>query len=137
MKYGELLIETKEYDMLMQIITMAHHKKDPTYKASMDKLRQELKSARIVPIEKMPDDVVRFNTFVTIQDPFDNIPVYQIVTPEKSNLTEHKVSVLAPMGLALFGYAQDDEIMWQFPTGMQAIRILKVEQYPPVNTNAI
>jgi regulator of nucleoside diphosphate kinase len=32
------------------------------------------------------------------------------------------------MGLALFGYAKDDEIMWQFPSGLQAIKILKVQQ---------
>jgi len=43
--------------------------------------------------------------------------------------------VLAPMGLALFGYAKDDEILWQFPSGLQAIKILKVEQPMTLKNN--
>jgi regulator of nucleoside diphosphate kinase len=32
------------------------------------------------------------------------------------------------MGLALFGYAQGDKVEWEFPTGKNAIDIIKVEQ---------
>ena len=76
----------------------------------------------------MPEDVVRFHSIVTIKNPDDKVKSYEIVTPEKSDLANNKISVLAPLGLALFGYAKDDEIMWQFPVGMQAIKIIDVEQ---------
>lgn len=128
MKYGNIIIETKEYDRLKEIIGSAHNKLDSTYRASVEKLLEELKGAKILGIAKMPEDVVRFNSTVTIQDPFMKIRSYEIVKPESSNVAQNKISVLAPMGLALFGYAENDEVMWQFPSGIQAIKILKVQQ---------
>jgi len=128
MKYDEIIIEKREYELLRQIISNAEHNKDKTYKASIEKLTNELKSATIVNDKFMPAEIVRFNSIVTIQTPFGESKRYQIVTPEKSDIAQNKLSILAPMGLALFGYAMSDEIMWQFPTGIHAIKILAVEQ---------
>ena len=36
--------------------------------------------------------------------------------------------MLAPMSLALFGYAEGDDIEWQFPTGISSIKIVEVEK---------
>ena len=128
MKYEEIVIEKKEYELLKQIISNAEHNKDKTYKASIEKLVNELKSATVVNEKSMPVEIVRFNSIVTIQTPSGEPKSYQIVTPEKSDIANNKLSILAPMGLALFGYAVSDEIMWQFPTGIHAIKILDVEQ---------
>lgn len=128
MKYDEIIIEKREYELLRQIISNAEHNKDKTYKASIEKLTNELKSATIVNDKFMPAEIVRFNSIVTIQTPFGGAKSYQVVTPEKSDIGKNKLSILAPMGLALFGYAISDEIMWQFPTGIHAIKILNVEQ---------
>ena len=76
----------------------------------------------------MPDEIVRFNSIVTIQIPNGDEKTFQIVTPEKSDISLNKLSILAPMGLALFGYAVGDEFLWQFPTGMNKIKIQKVNQ---------
>ncbi len=127
MKYNELIIETKEFELLKGLIAMAPHRRDATYKASVDTFLEELKSAQKTPIAKMPEDVVRLNSTVTIQDKFRNIHSYQIVKPEFGDLKANRISVLAPMALAVFGYAVDDEIKWQFPLGMQTLKILKVE----------
>lgn len=128
MKYGELIIEKKEYDLLRRIMSMARYYKDDSYKNSIEKLNGELKRAKIVKKKEMPDDVIRFNSTVTIKTVFDVKRSYQIVTPEKSNIKLNKISVLAPMGLALFGYAQDDDILWRFPAGESYIKILEVNQ---------
>lgn len=114
---------------------MAHYHKDPSYKASIEKLHKELQEANIVGLNKMPQDVIRFNSIATIETPWNIQRSYQIVTPEKSNVKENKISILAPMGLALFGYAQGDEIIWQFPMGPNTIKILKVEQTVPFLEN--
>lgn len=132
MKYGEIIVEKKEYELLRRTITMAHYHKDESYKSSIEKLRNELACARIVSNKNMPEDVVRFNSHVTIQTPFDMQKTYQLVAPEKSDIKQNKVSVLAPMGLALFGYAKGDEILWQFPSGENTITIIEVEQMEPV-----
>lgn len=107
---------------------MAHYHKDASYRASIEKLNKELSVAKILSNRDMPDDVIRFNSMVTIQTAFDVKKTYQLVVPERSDIKLNKISVLAPMGLALFGYAKGDEILWQFPAGESAIKIIEVEQ---------
>ena len=128
MKYGEIIVEKKEYELLKGIMGMAHYAKDPGYRESMEKLTEELKRAKIVSRKDLPDDVIRFNSTVTIKTIFNVEKSYQLVTPEKSNINLNKISILAPMGLALFGYAQGDEILWKFPAGESKIKILEVKQ---------
>lgn len=106
---------------------MSKYHKDPSYKASISKLSKELELAKITNEEDTPDDVVRFNSIITIQTPFGPEKSYELVTPDKSNVAENKISILAPMGSALIGYAEGDEIMWQFPSGPNSIKILQVE----------
>lgn len=128
MKYGELIIEKKEYEFLKQIMSLAKYNNDNTYKVSIHKLNQELKNAKIVSRNKMPEDVIRLNSLVTIETPFSVERTYRIVTPEKGDIRNDKLSVLSPMGLALFGYAQGDNITWTFPIGESHINIKKVTQ---------
>lgn len=128
MKYGELIIEKKEYELLRRIMGMAKYYKDDNYRTSIEKLNEELKRAKIVRRKEMPDDVIRFNSTVTIRTMFNVEKSYQIVTPEKSDIKYNKISILAPMGLALFGYALGDDILWKFPAGESFIKILEVKQ---------
>ena len=131
MKYGELIIEKKEYDFLKQIMSLAKYYKDTSYKASIYKLNEELKNARIVTNKKMPADVIRLNSIVTIETLNEVEKTYQIVTPEKGDIRKDKISVLAPVGLALFGYAKGDHITWTFPLGESHIKIKDVKQIEP------
>lgn len=128
MKYEVIIIEKKEYELLKRIVSMAQYYKDSTYRASIEKLRNELDLAKIVSEKNMPGDVVRFNSKVEIATPFNENRTYQIVTPDLSNIKENKISILAPMALALFGYAQGDKVEWEFPTGKNSIDIINVEQ---------
>jgi regulator of nucleoside diphosphate kinase len=128
MKYGELIIEKKEHDLLLRSILESQLGGDKIFKSSVTKLSTELKSAKIVDNKKIPEDVIRFNSIVTICTAFNVEKQYQIVAPEKSNILQNKISILSPMALALFGYAQDDEIVWLFPSGMSTIKIVGVLQ---------
>lgn len=128
MKYGTLHIEKKEYELLKRILSMSKYHKDPSYRASISKLKEELETAKVLSEKDIPDDVIRFDSFVTIQTPFGPEKKYQLVTPEKSNVAESKISILAPMGSALIGYAKGDEILWQFPSGPNNIKIVDVEK---------
>ena len=128
MKYGEIIVYKKEYELLRRMIGMAQYYKDNTYKNSIEKLSRELDRAKIVTGDEMPDDVIRFNSTVTIETVYNVKKTYQLVTPERSDIKKNRISILAPMGLALFGYAEGDEILWQFPAGESKIKIIEVSQ---------
>ncbi len=130
MKYGEIIIEKKEFELLKQLISMSQHYRDKSYRASMEKLLAEMSRARVVSHSKMPVDVIRLNSEVAISVPGNMQRRYTVVTPEMSDLKQNKISILAPMGLALFGYAKGDQIEWEFPAGINKIEILDVVQHP-------
>ncbi|WP_070786730.1 GreA/GreB family elongation factor [Flavobacterium crassostreae] len=128
MKYGQLIVDEKEYSLLMQTIASTRSQEDKIYRDSLKKLKLELLTAKQISYDAMPQDVIRFNSVVRISTPFNVERSYQIVTPEKSNIQQNKISILSPMALALFGYAKGDKITWQFPSGTNVIEIMEVTQ---------
>lgn len=128
MKYGQLIVEKNEYNLLMRNILNSRSQEDKIYRDSIHKLKTELQTAKIISKGSMPDDVIRYDSIVSIQTPYDVERSYQIVTPEMSSIKQNKISILSPMALALFGYATGDEVEWQFPSGMNIIKIIGVIQ---------
>lgn len=126
MKYGNIIIEKKEYELLESLLRSAHDYKDESYKTSIAKLGKELKNVTIRKEKDFPNDVIRFNSIVEIETPDGIKRSYQLVRPEHSNVADNKISILAPLGSALIGYAKGDEVIWHFPTGEKAIKIIGV-----------
>lgn len=134
MKYERLIIEKKEYVMLKRLLNVSGHTGDESIKISIIKLNAELTDAKIVDNHEIPSDVVRFNSNVTISSSEGWERTIQLVMPSQRNFKEGKISVLTPMGAALFGYASGDEVEWQFPSGFKKIKIRQVEQEPYYNS---
>jgi regulator of nucleoside diphosphate kinase len=128
MKYKKIIIDKKEYERLNSIIAAAPNNNDPSYAVAIGKLIRELKTADIRGCEEIPMDVVRLHSIVSIKTPFCQNTTFELVHPEKSDISKNKLSILAPMGLALIGYANGDKIKWQFPSGIHTIEILAVNQ---------
>ena len=90
-------------------------------------LKAELRRATIVSKDSFPSDVVRLNSKVTIkEEDKDETMELMVVTPDKANIKEKKISVLAPIGTALIGFRQGQKIKWQVPGGKRTFTILEV-----------
>lgn len=138
MKYNNIVIAQAEFEHLQDILRGAQFAQERTYRLAWEKFRKELKEARLMDYDEMPTDVIRFYSMVQIETPWNVKRSYQIVPPEKADLKNNRISVLAPMSLALFGYAQGDEFEWQFPVGIKPIKILEVVNFQPqVKTEAV
>lgn len=128
MKYNTIVIEKKEYVLLKRYMNLSGYYKDDTFRKSVKKLVGELDSAKIVDETDMPEDVIRFNTIVTIVSKTGWRKKFQLVLPKESDVKNDKISILTPMGAAVMGYAEGDAITWEFPSGEQQLTIEKVEQ---------
>lgn len=128
MKYGSLILEKKEYVYLKRILNISGYAEDHEVQKSLMKLSDELKTAHIVDNEDMPNDVIRFDSLVTVEFQNGLEKTIQLVIPIDKNLKENKISVLTPMGAALMGYAKDDNIEWDFPGGRHLIKIIDVSR---------
>ena len=138
MKYGSLILEKKEYVYIKRILNISGYSGDHEIQKSLTKFSEELKTAHILDEEEMPDDVVRINSFVTVQSGNDWEKTLQIVQPSEKDMKNNKISILTPMGAALFGYSTDDLISWHFPTGIKELKITEVAQTAQdINLNAL
>ncbi|HEY0897183.1 MAG TPA: GreA/GreB family elongation factor, partial [Sphingobacteriaceae bacterium] len=111
MNTEKLIIQQKELDLLN---THLLHSNLSEY--NKNKLLEELKSAEIV--EHLPADVVGLKSLVEIQDKVSGQKfTFQLVLPAEANVRNNKVSVFAPIGIALLGYRTGSEVQWEMPSG--------------------
>lgn len=125
MKIAQLILTKADFDLLENHLKLSTNLSD----FNRNKLILELKTARVLKIEEMPDDVVSENSKVQIEDiasgqKFD----FTLVAHHKANPKMHKISVLAPIGVALLGYRPGIEVDWEMPNGLRTFRIVSVER---------
>ena len=87
-----------------------------------EELKVELKKAKLVSPDKFPQDTVRLNSKVKVKEDQNNqVLEFILVTPDKANIKERKISVMAPIGTALIGFRQGQKVKWQVPAGKKNI----------------
>lgn len=133
MKYGSVVIAKKEYVLLKRFMNLSGYYKDDTLRTSVTKLVGELESALLFDEADMPEDVIRFNSTITITSKNDWHRKFKLVMPNDSDVKNNKISILTPMGAAVIGYAEGDCLLWEFPSGEQQLTIEKVEQEKKVS----
>ena len=137
MKYGKLILEKKEYVFLKRLLYLTDYYKDQNNKDSLKKLGTAITNALICDHEKMPEDVIRFNSLVTLQSE-ETQRDFQLVIPKERDIAANKISVLAPMGSAVMGYALGDSVSWKFLDGFKNFQIVSVKQaYRPASIDVL
>jgi regulator of nucleoside diphosphate kinase len=127
MKYGNLILEKKEYVFLKRLLNVSNYYKDQNTINSLRILGEELSNALIYDNDEMPDDVIRFNSVITVQSGTWETE-FQLVIPTDRDISANKISILAPMGSAVMGYAIGDSVNWSFPNGSKELKITSVKQ---------
>ena len=81
-------------------------------------LKAELDRAEIVSPQEIPADVITMKSQVRLRDSDSGEEmVYTIVFPHEANIQQNKVSILAPVGVALIGLRNGDEYEYRAPNG--------------------
>jgi regulator of nucleoside diphosphate kinase len=95
-------------------------------------LESELARAHIVPPEDLPLDVVSMNATVWFRDLDSNeMECFTLVYPHEADVNNERISVLAPIGMALLGYRVRDVVEWSVPLGTRRLEIVKVSHDMP------
>lgn len=94
-------------------------------------MTEELERAEVVLSKDVPPDVVTMNSKVILRDLNTSEEMtYVLVFPKDANINVGAISVLAPIGTAILGYAKGDVVEWLVPSGIRRIRIKKVLYQP-------
>lgn len=90
-------------------------------------LEEELSRANVISQKEIPRDVVTMNSRVKFLDESTGSESEMtLVYPQDAKLEEGRISILAPVGIALLGLSAGQSIDWKMPNG--AIKKLKVQQ---------
>lgn len=130
MKKRKLYITEFDKSRLEELIAVAedfggHDRKD------LKSLQQELAKAKVVSPRSVPADVVTMNSKVVLRDlDTSEEMTYVLVFPRDASIEAGTISVLAPVGTAILGYAKGDIVEWPVPSGVRRLRIDDVLYQP-------
>ena len=123
---NNLVLRKDDYSLLVSYLNNA--RRQSTFdRRNAEELTAELKKATVVNKNDFPEDVVRLNSKVRIKAEGKSEEMELIlVTPDKANIKEKRISIMAPIGTALIGFRQGQKVKWKVPAGNKTFMILEV-----------
>jgi regulator of nucleoside diphosphate kinase len=115
-----------ESDLVADLALRAEHQQPAV--AAM--LLGEIDRAELYEPETLPEDAIRLGSDVDFVDEKTcQLRKVRLVLPFLANIAEGRISILTPMGAALYGLRTDDSIDWPDRDGVsRRIRIVRVVQ---------
>jgi regulator of nucleoside diphosphate kinase len=87
-------------------------------------LENQLDRAKVLKPGSAPEDLVTMNCRVRVRDlDTREVELYRLVYPGKGNGLEGKLSVFAPVGIALLGRRTGDIVQVEVPTGLRRVQV--------------
>jgi transcription elongation factor GreA len=95
--------------------------------ARIDELKSVIAKSEIIDVEDGPADTVVFGGTVVLYDPQTDKEIsYQLIGPYESDPENGKISVTSPLGRALIGKEEGDEVRAHTPGGINEYEILEI-----------
>ena len=115
-----------ESDLVASLALRAEHR-SPVVSAM---LLEEIERAELHDPDTLPEAAVTLGSQVSfVDEKTSQLRTVQLVVPGDANIAEGKVSILTPMGAALYGLTADQSIDWPDLEGTERrIRIVRVRQ---------
>lgn len=122
---ARIVLSRHDHDRLERLLDKVGQRPD------LDALREELERAEIVEPEAVPRTLVTMNSVVRFVDVASGKESeIKLVFPAHADGVD-RVSVLAPVGSALLGLSEGDEIDWPLPQDRKRrLRVLAVTYQP-------
>jgi len=126
-----IILTESDRSRLSKVLDVQHSFGSGKLGSCLKELNADLQTASIVNSEEVPSDVITMNTRVLLRDlPSGDEEEWVLTFPETADIYENRISVLAPMGVAMLGSRVDDEITWETPRGEARARIVSVAYQP-------
>jgi len=117
-EFGDLR-ENAEYKAAMERQSMV--------KARIRQIQDRLDEVQSIDISKIPTDRIAYGSTVVLYDLEKEEKVtYRLVTSEESEPESGKISTVSPIGQALMGKQEGDEIKVKTPTGVRNFEITRL-----------
>jgi len=89
-------------------------------------LKKRIGEISIMNLDKIPHDRAAFGSTVHLKEDNGDAIVYQLVMPEEADAAKGFISTSSPIGRAIVGKNEGDEIQVQTPNGIRNFEIIKL-----------
>jgi transcription elongation factor GreA len=94
--------------------------------ARIGMLKKRMADISLINLDKIPQGKVAFGSTVTLREDGEGTVVYQLVMPEDADAGKGLISTASPIGRALLGKEEGDEVIVPTPNGQRAFELLKL-----------
>lgn len=100
-------------------------------RADLARLEAELAHAQVIASTEIPPNVITMNSKVCLIDlETGEEMIYTLVFPNEADIEQNKISILAPIGVAMLGYRVGDILEWPVPGGVSRLKVKEVLYQP-------
>lgn len=93
-------------------------------------LQARINEVAQIDLQRLPEDKVGYGSIIELFDmDEDKELTYQLTLPEASDVKLGRISLSSPIGKALMGRKEGDEVTIEIPTGQKHYEILKITAY--------
>jgi regulator of nucleoside diphosphate kinase len=125
----DILITQADFDRLQGLVDSPRYR--ASHSTSVMVLKDELDHGSVVAANEVPRGVVTMHSRVRVRDlKSDESDTYSLVYPDEADINEGKLSVLAPLGIALLGTRVGQIVRFDAPAGQRALKVEKILYQP-------
>lgn len=97
----------------------------------LESLEAELSRGKLVaPADVLPDVVTIHSTVRLVDLDTSEELVYTLVFPNEADITQLRISILAPIGTAILGHRVGDAFTWKVPDGLRRLQVQEILYQP-------
>ncbi len=96
-------------------------------------LSKRLERLTVVSEVRVRDGRAYFGSWVTVEDEEGETTCYRLVGPDESDAGSGRVSIESPVGRALLGKEQGDQVVIHRPKGELVLEVVAVDYEPPAS----
>ena len=126
----ELLITEFDLDRLESLLDMCWRRSGFDEK-NLELLQKKISNCIVVPPEFIPNNIITMNSTFTVENEVTNEKkTYTLVFPEDADIRGNKISILAPIGVAILGHKVGEFIEWVAPSGLKKMKFIQIHYQP-------
>lgn len=100
-------------------------------KPYLQELEREIDRAVEVLPSEIPPDIITMNSTARLVDlNTGEEMILTLVYPDHANISEGRISVLAPIGTAILGCRAGETIEWEVPDGIRSLKVERILHQP-------
>jgi regulator of nucleoside diphosphate kinase len=123
------VITELDFDRLNELAQSRHYR--VTHSALLMGLKSELDRGKVVRPTRVPSGVVTMNSRVRLRDLRSKASeTFTLVYPDAADVSQEKLSVLAPLGAALLGSRAGQTIEVKTPGGLRRLTVERILYQP-------